>query len=54
MAAQVDRELAGWIANPSGGVYLAGLYATTGLYLLYLVMAFVGYRSWRRSLVRSS
>lgn len=34
-------------------LYLSqGLLPTTGLYLLYLVMAFAGYRNWRRSLGR--
>ena len=44
----------GWIGVNvvSVGLYASqGLLATTGLYLLYLVMAFVGYRSWTRSLV---
>jgi len=44
-----------WIAVNvvSVGLYLSqGLLATTGLYVLYLVMAFVGYRAWKRSLVR--
>jgi nicotinamide mononucleotide transporter len=44
-----------WIAVNvvSIGLYLSqGLLPTTGLYLLYLAMAFVGYRSWRRSLVQ--
>ncbi len=35
------------------GLYLSqGLLQTTGLYVVYLVMAFVGYRAWKRSLVR--
>jgi hypothetical protein len=34
------------------GLYLSqGLLATCGLYVLYLVMALVGYRAWKRSLV---
>ncbi len=44
-----------WIAVNvvSIGLYVSqGLLPTTGLYLLYLVMAFAGYRSWRRSMVR--
>jgi nicotinamide mononucleotide transporter len=44
-----------WIAVNvvSIGLYLSqGLVATTGLYLLYLAMAFVGYRTWARSLAR--
>ena len=33
------------------GVFLSqGLYFTTALYLLYLVMAALGYRLWRRDL----
>ena len=43
-----------WIAVNvvSVGLYLSqGLLPTTGLYVLYLAMAFAGYRSWRRSLV---
>jgi nicotinamide mononucleotide transporter len=46
-----------WLAWIGVNVVSVGLYAsqgllpTTGLYLLYLVMAFVGYRSWTRSLV---
>ena len=43
-----------WIAVNVVSVWLyasQGLLPTTGLYLLYLVMAFVGYRSWKRSLV---
>jgi nicotinamide mononucleotide transporter len=32
------------------GVYLAQrLYATTGLYAIFLVLAAVGYREWRRA-----
>jgi nicotinamide mononucleotide transporter len=39
----------------SVGLYLSqGLLATTGLYLLYLVMAVLGYRAWSRSLVRQA
>ncbi len=35
----------------SVGLYLSqGLMPTTGLYVLYLVMAVVGYRAWQRSL----
>ena len=44
-----------WIAVNVVSVWLyfsQGLLPTTGLYLLYLVMAFLGYRSWSRSLVR--
>jgi nicotinamide mononucleotide transporter len=43
-----------WIAVNvvSVGLYLSqGLLATCGLYVLYLVMALVGYRAWKRSLV---
>ena len=37
----------------SVGVFFSQqLLLTTGLYLLYLVMAFVGYRAWTRSLGR--
>jgi nicotinamide mononucleotide transporter len=37
----------------SVGLYLSqGLLPTTGLYLLYLVMAAAGYRAWQRSLAR--
>jgi nicotinamide mononucleotide transporter len=37
----------------SVGLYLSqGLLPTTGLYLLYLVMAVAGYRAWMRSLVK--
>jgi nicotinamide mononucleotide transporter len=46
-----------WIAVNvvSVGLYLSqGLLPTCGLYLLYLVMAFVGYRAWTRSLVRQA
>ena len=46
-----------WIAVNvvSVGLYLSqGLLPTCGLYLLYLVMAFVGYRAWSRSLVRQA
>jgi nicotinamide mononucleotide transporter len=46
-----------WIAVniASVGLYLSqGLVPTTGLYVLYLVMAFVGYRAWKRSLVRQA
>ena len=39
----------------SVGLYVSqGLLPTAGLYVLYLVMAFVGYRSWKRSLVPSA
>lgn len=39
----------------SVGLYLSqGLVPTTGLYLLYLVMAVLGYRAWLRSLVRQA
>lgn len=44
-----------WVAVNvvSVGLYLSqGLLLTTGLYLMYLVMAFAGYRSWSRSLAR--
>jgi nicotinamide mononucleotide transporter len=44
-----------WIAVNvvSIGLYLSQqLVLTTGLYALYLAMAFVGYRAWSRSLVR--
>jgi nicotinamide mononucleotide transporter len=46
-----------WIAVNvvSVGLYLSqGLLPTCVLYLLYLVMAFVGYRAWKRSLVRQA
>lgn len=37
----------------SVGLYLSqGLLPTTGLYILYLVMAVAGYRAWKRSLLR--
>jgi nicotinamide mononucleotide transporter len=37
----------------SVGLYVSqGLLPTTGLYLVYLVMAVAGYRAWQRSLVR--
>jgi nicotinamide mononucleotide transporter len=37
----------------SVGLYLSqGLLPTTGLYILYLVMAVAGYRAWQRSLLR--
>jgi nicotinamide mononucleotide transporter len=33
------------------GMYASqGLYATTGLYVVFLVLALVGYRAWRRSM----
>jgi len=44
-----------WIAVnvASIGLYLSqSLLLTTGLYVLYLVMAFLGYRAWARSLAR--
>jgi len=46
-----------WIAVNvvSVGLYLSQwLLPTTGLYVLYLVMAVVGYREWKRSLARSA
>jgi nicotinamide mononucleotide transporter len=37
------------------GLYVSqGLVQTTGLYVVYLVMAIVGYRAWRRSLAARS
>jgi nicotinamide mononucleotide transporter len=39
----------------SVGLYVSqGLLPTTGLYVLYLVMAFAGYSTWRRSLARAA
>lgn len=44
-----------WIGVNVASVWLffsQGLLATTGLYMLYLVMAVLGYRAWTRSLLR--
>lgn len=44
-----------WIGVNVASVFLflsQGLLLTTGLYLLYLLMAFLGYRAWTRSLAR--
>ncbi|HET7293875.1 MAG TPA: nicotinamide riboside transporter PnuC [Vicinamibacteria bacterium] len=44
-----------WIAVNVVSIWLylsQGLLQTTGLYIVYLVMAFVGHRAWRRSLAR--
>jgi nicotinamide mononucleotide transporter len=54
------KWLENWLVWVGVNVVSIGLFAsqghglTTGLYLLYLVMAFVGYRSWSRSLARSA
>jgi nicotinamide mononucleotide transporter len=46
-----------WFVIDSVSIYLyvsRGLYLTAMLFLIYLVMIFFGYRSWRRSMVEAS
>jgi nicotinamide mononucleotide transporter len=46
-----------WFVIDSVSIYLyvsRGLYLTAMLFLIYLVMIFFGYRSWRRSMLEAS